>query len=356
MIKNTKEAYKLEAGPICKGVSKISGQHQRRLGFIAALVLGWFLVLPSWSAASGPATKVLLGLTTRAKLFSLDFRDKQQGLAVGDVGFVLETKDGGNTWTKYKNKNIPNDPLFDVCLVGPKAGWIVGKNGLILHTADGGASWEKQNSGTRNDLMAVKFVDEKRGFIAGAYGIVLRTVDGGATWITCSIDWEKELKEVMERSGLASPHLYDICFVSERQGWIVGENGVVLSTTDAGVVWHVSQGGLLPPLFSVSFRSPSEGLAVGLNGYAMATQDGRTWRKIDLGTKENLFKIRTNKEFGLIVGEWGSVLVSGDAGKTWKPLNQEDRETMTGVYVPGEEHQAIVLGLKTIRRIDASGK
>ena len=323
---------------------------------VTAVVVGAALLVGSVPATAKEATKVLLGIMSRDKLFGVDFRDKDRGLVVGDVGYMLETKDGGAHWAEYRHREIGKEPLFDVCLVGDKSGWIVGKKGLILHTKDGGLHWLKQNSGTDNDLMAVRFISENRGFIAGSYGVILQTSDGGATWKAYAINWEKDLKEVMEKNGLASPHLYDIAFPSEKEGWIVGENGVIVRTTDGGLTWSVVQGGILPPLFSVAFRNPSQGWAVGLNGYAVATQDGKTWKKIDLGTKENLFRIRMNKDFGFVVGEWGTIIVSQDGGKTWVGQTEEDRESVIGISLAEGKKEGILLGSKTIRRIELNGR
>ncbi len=315
-----------------------------------------FAASPLQANPSAAPSKVLLGLETRDKIFAIDFRDKDHGVAIGDVGFIISTKDGGSTWTRYKDKKIGFEPLFDVCLVGAKSGWIVGKRGVILHTNDGGVTWEKQKSGTQNDLMTVKFINDKQGTAAGSYGTILQTNDGGVTWKPFTMNWEKDLKVVMEKNGLASPHLYDLSFANDKQGWIVGENGVVLLTGDGGQSWSLSQGGLLPPLFSIAFKSQSEAVAVGLNGYAVSTQDGKTWKKVDLGTKDNLFRIRMNKQYGFIVGEFGTVLTTLDGGKTWKARLEPDRETMIGIWMPDGSKEAVIAGAKTIRKLSVDEK
>lgn len=334
----------------------VAASASRKIKFaVVGIVMAMFLTTAVSANPSFRTAQVLLGIQTRDKIFALDFRDKNQGMVVGDTGFITSTKDGGTTWTRYKDKEIGYEPLFDVCLVGAKAGWIVGKKGVILRTKDGGASWEKLKSGTKSDLMAVRFINEKQGIAAGSYGTILQTFDGGETWQPFVINWEKELKSVMERNGLASPHLYDICFVGNK-GWIVGENGVILHSSDNGRTWNLSQGGLLPPLFSVSFKNQNEGWAVGQNGYAVQTRDGKTWQRTNLNIKESLFRIRVNHESGFIVGEFGTVLTTRDGGKTWTSRLEQDRETMIGICLLGEAKEAIVAGAKTIRKLVAEKK
>jgi photosystem II stability/assembly factor-like uncharacterized protein len=58
-------------------------------------------------------------------------------------------------------------------------GTAVGNIGTILHTTDGGATWTSQNSGTTNRLNGVFFVDGCTGTAVGDTGMILRTNTGG---------------------------------------------------------------------------------------------------------------------------------------------------------------------------------
>ena len=62
------------------------------------------------------------------------------------------------------------------------SGWAVGDMGIIAHTSDGGVTWTAQKSHTEIFLRSVYFVDNKRGWIVGDSGLILRTEDGGKTW------------------------------------------------------------------------------------------------------------------------------------------------------------------------------
>nr|HMN24588.1 YCF48-related protein [Ignavibacteriaceae bacterium] len=54
-------------------------------------------------------------------------------------------------------------------------------------------------------------------------GVVLKTEDGGKNWTT------------IQTQTMAM--LYSIKFISQNNGWAVGDSGVVLKTTDGGVNW-----------------------------------------------------------------------------------------------------------------------
>lgn len=292
-------------------------------------------------------------LTYRDKPFDILFIDDKHGWVVGNEGLILRTEDGGVSWLKLERKTI--DPLFGIDFVNSRIGWIVGKRGLILHTKTGGEHWENQKSGTDNDLMAIKFLDAKKGFAIGSYGTIVRTNDGGQSWQVYPIDWENELKEVMESTGITSPHLYDISFAGEC-GCIVGENGVILWTNDGGANWCLRRGGILPPIFSVYLRGCSKGLAVGQNGLALITDDGETWKKIGVPATENLLKIRIREDFGLIVGDYGTILISYDGGKTWERFSQTDEIASVWLIdvcpVSSFDRKAVIIGKGLLKIIE----
>lgn len=53
-------------------------------------------------------------------------------------------------------------------------GWAVGLNGTILQTSDGGETWTKQESGTLAHLSDVQFPDAQTGWIVGTEGKILK--------------------------------------------------------------------------------------------------------------------------------------------------------------------------------------
>ncbi len=52
-------------------------------------------------------------------------------------------------------------------------------SGKILHTVDGGSNWLQQNSGTNFNLYGVYFADSLKGWVVGDNGLILKTTNGG---------------------------------------------------------------------------------------------------------------------------------------------------------------------------------
>jgi photosystem II stability/assembly factor-like uncharacterized protein len=69
--------------------------------------------------------------------------------------------------------------LNDVRFVSATTGYAVGELGTVLATRDGGLSWTVLGTGVRANLQAVYFVDEQTGWIVGDNGNILATVSGG---------------------------------------------------------------------------------------------------------------------------------------------------------------------------------
>jgi len=109
----------------------------------------------------------------------------------------------------------------------------------------------------------------------GDQGIVLISTDGGENW-TQSL--------VPTRSMLTGVWFYDADL-----GWAVGHDAVILKTIDGGKTWRRVnfQPDLLLPLFDVWFADAQNGMAIGPYGFVLTTSDGgETWEESSLDAQE----------------------------------------------------------------------
>lgn len=254
----------------------------------------------------------LLGF--RDKALSVCFSDENTGYIVGNSGLFLQTTDGGVNWERIK---FFDDFYNDVFFIGQK-GWIVGEKGLIIHSTDGGKSWRKQKNGSKNNILSVFFVDENRGFSVGGDGLILKTEDAGSSWNTVDIDFSSLIPEELLAVGVVSINLYDVFFASETLGFIVGDSGTILRSTDGGKQWALVHMADVPPIFSVYFKNDMEGFCVGYNGYFLKTEDGgSSWKREKFDTTNSLYRIRMLGDYGVIVGDLATQFTTKDGGKTW---------------------------------------
>lgn len=83
---------------------------------------------------------------TANALGSVHFTNSQTGTAVGALGTIIRTTNGGAQWNSQASSATTD--LFGVHFVNATTGTIVGGNGTILRTTNGGQNWSSQASGT----------------------------------------------------------------------------------------------------------------------------------------------------------------------------------------------------------------
>jgi photosystem II stability/assembly factor-like uncharacterized protein len=93
-------------------------------------------------------------------------------------------------------------------------GWIVGAAGTILNSRDGGLTWTSQSSGSLANLRDVHFIDERHGWVVGfdpttGRSTVLHTMDGGTNWV--------------QQATIHGESLEALAFQASGRGWAVGD-------------------------------------------------------------------------------------------------------------------------------------
>ncbi len=77
----------------------------------------------------------------RSGVPSVFFTDANKGFIVGNLGTILSSTDGGNTWTDVSTGTTISHS--EITFADAINGWIVGSKGTILNTSDGGTTWKK---------------------------------------------------------------------------------------------------------------------------------------------------------------------------------------------------------------------
>jgi photosystem II stability/assembly factor-like uncharacterized protein len=98
---------------------------------------------------------------------------------VGEHGVIFSSRDA-NSWKKQESGTERD--LFAVAASNPKEAFAVGAVGTILHTKDGGETWQAQSSGVTQNLLSVLALSPTEVLVTGTDGILLETKDAGETW------------------------------------------------------------------------------------------------------------------------------------------------------------------------------
>jgi photosystem II stability/assembly factor-like uncharacterized protein len=195
-------------------------------------------------------------------------------------------------------------------------GYAVGDFGTLLKTTDGGASWTGLQVGTFTDLDVVQALDANTVF-AGGGCVARRSTDGGKTFTRIAFT-------PVESSCRAA--LFDMSFVSPTTGYLLLENGTVLTTSDGGTQFAPrtavpgtdAAGGDAHPT-SLVFTSATTGFAATNAGNIYQTTDGGNgWKLVASGLPAVQQVWFLDATHGFAVGNGGLLARSDDGGTTWK--------------------------------------
>ena len=104
-------------------------------------------------------------------------------VAVGERGHVLLSDDKGASWRQAKS--VPTRVMLTaVFFADAQYGWAVGHDETILNTVDGGETWTRSHFApeAQQPLLDLWFANRVSGIAVGAYGAYFTTNDGGRTW------------------------------------------------------------------------------------------------------------------------------------------------------------------------------
>ncbi|MBN2008961.1 T9SS type A sorting domain-containing protein [candidate division KSB1 bacterium] len=119
-------------------------------------------------------------------------------------------------------------------------------------------------------------------------------------------------------SGLTYKAVNDYHFFNGHTGFLVGTEGNIIKTTDAGKTWANIYSGVVEDLWAIEFLDNQTGFVVGDFGRILKTEDGGdTWRKTDSGTQENIYAISFMNDHEGWVGTETGLRNTTDVGETW---------------------------------------
>jgi photosystem II stability/assembly factor-like uncharacterized protein len=195
-----------------------------------------------------------------------------------------------------------SDKFFDVAVLSDKRAIVIGYGGKIIETEDGGFTWKQIDGGTDKALYSIDFAsDGNTGWIVGQEGLILRTTDAGKHW-------------TRQRTDL---WMDPLCKDPEERQYRAGD-------PEATPCQHAY-------LFAVSVVDANVAHIIGdKSTYTYTTDGGKTWntRTLKVASDQEIGEdqilafedpVLYDVEFrdakrGYIVGEFGKIYYTQDGG------------------------------------------
>jgi photosystem II stability/assembly factor-like uncharacterized protein len=265
-------------------------------------------------------------------LYGVCFIDANNGWAVGCeydslswcLAMILQTTNGGTTWNSQTSGTTAS--LSSVSFTDVNTGTAVGSGGTILRTTNGGTTWNLQLSGTYFDLAGVSNIDTNNGFVVGYYsewphyysGEILSTSNGGNDW---------SILVVFDNYFV----LNNVFFTESSNGTVVGKDllqvqGLILRTTDVGENWITQASGTQNALNRVYFTDNLTGWIVGDGGTILHTTNG--------GVPVELSAFTASVNGKVVILNWSTATELNNQG--FEIERSEDNINFTKIgFVPG---------------------
>lgn len=254
--------------------------------------------------------------TTNLRYTDVAFPERTNiGYTVGWDGAILKTENKADSWfylKRYLPTSVATQNFNGVYFVNNYEGYVVGGKGdtsqIIIKTTDGGYTWSVQRNTVGATLNSICFTSSSTGFAIGNKGVILKTSNGGLNWTSITLSGE-----------INTRNFNKILFNKQGVGFIVGGNeadtiATILKSTDGGDSWTVIKDELdYPVLNGISFKNANEAYIVGNQGKILFSSDaGNTWSELSLpeDINDTIRNLRTVCFFNDYSGAFG-----GDNGK-----------------------------------------
>ncbi|NOS85992.1 MAG: T9SS type A sorting domain-containing protein [Ignavibacteria bacterium] len=192
-----------------------------------------------------------------SQIYSIHFINPNTGWCAGNFGAIIKTTNAGNSWVKTVITTTPPMSYIyvnDIFYINENTGFI-GGNGMFK-TINGGLNWYRVSIFT---IMSLQFVGNTGFALSSTSGNFMKSTNLGENWITYAVEGSNRK---------------DLFFINSETGWLNTSN-IIRKTTNGGLNWlaqNTNSNSI--PANSIFFIDENHGWVVGDYGGIMRTTNG----------------------------------------------------------------------------------
>ncbi len=271
---------------------------------------------------------------SQINLVSIDFPVSTTGFITG-AGGMFKTTNGGQQWDYSEATELTY--AVDAHFLDAETGFVLDVDGAIYKTSDAGESWTVQNTGEKSQSYnAIFMVNTTLGFAVGgghssnnSWSLAIKTNDG-ENWGNMPL--------------AAGEPLHDVCFINASEGFVCGEFGTLMQTSNGGNTWHSITMDTTYALVDMDFLTKDIGFLVGNKPNSSkvfkTTNGGSSWQEFfhpqDLKQNEKINAVRFADEVnGFAIGTNGLIYKTINGGDTWFRVSKITNNPLNDIYPRG---------------------
>ena len=250
------------------------------------------------------------------RITSIEFADRNNGCAVGDVGTIVRTTNGGQTWFTVPSPRAVDLYGVDFAKGNPNILVAVGDSGRILRSSNGGNNWYIVNTFPGVIFQDFDFATSTDGYAVGLAGKIYKTTNAGQTWA--------------QQFSPSAASFRSVNFHDANYGIIGGDRRIML-TSNGGVNWFVQNLNFATFDQCIGVSQLDSVTAIGAVLYDLGgkcyrtTTGGARWDTVYLNIPRQFggYEILRHMSFGsenngLITCDLGNILRTTNAGVSWR--------------------------------------
>ncbi len=286
-------------------------------------------------------------LETTANPLAVAFTDADHGFLVGSNRLIMETDNGGSSWT-LRSLDLPEEENYRLISIDFKGsdGWIVGQPGLLLHSTDAGQNWNRLFLDTKlpGEPYLITALGPNSAELATNVGAVYRTDDAGKNWQALVSDAAGAVRDLRrgpdgQYVSVSSLGNFFATWTPGQPTWqphqrVSSQRVQSMGFQPDGNLWMVTRGaqlrfnpdGLEPEEWSKPVIPITNGFGYldmgwdptqaiwtggGSGTLLVSNDDGKTWQKDPVGARQpsNFTRISFSPDGkGFVLGERGILL------------------------------------------------
>ena len=262
----------------------------------------------------------------RLQINAMQYLDNRV-VAVGERGNILLSDDQGLSWQAAAVNPQRDLTLTSLVELADKSLLAVGHDGWILRSQDKGENWTevRHDNELGEPLLGAWSAGGTQVQAFGSFGKFYQSNDDGRTWQVMPLEVD-------------SAHLNSMDGGPEGRRMLVGEQGLVMRSTDAGQHWQTLPAFYNGSLFGVVRLSPERWVAYGMRGHVFVTQNfGQSWDRVEVGNQLPLYghALLPNGGGLLIVGAGSSMVRLDGNGRLVSATRLSGLGTLTSAVLVG---------------------